>query len=238
MMMCAQGEGEPPRGRKTMDGAEATTIVLGKWPPPKETPEQIVARGQQRLHAFLGGGAAGAKEKRACDGGDASEEPRRSSQVFFEVVVTYPAVLARLLDAGRGEDPGFHAPEVSALLNIPRGVMPLYRLARRALRRQTGLMGDTPPGKGDDRARKDCADKSRCRELINGLCHLVDDMVKCCSGDKTLDSIRIGRVVFFRGLLEEVRINILKATPDQTPEQTGVMLAWCEGIGVLGDEPR
>lgn len=232
--MRGQGEGE------TMNGAEATTILLAsKLPPPKERPEQIVARGQQRLDALLGGAAA--KEKRttaACDGGDATKEPRRRSQVFFEVVVTHPAVLALLLDAGRGEDPGFHAPEVSALLNIPRGVMPLYRLAKRALQRQTGLMGDTPPGKGDDRARKDCADKSRCRELINGLCHLVDDMVKCCSGDKTLDSIRVGRTVFFRGLLEEVRINILKDTPNQTPEQTGVMMAWWEGISVLhGDEP-
>ncbi|MGB0550196.1 MAG: hypothetical protein ACPGR8_13785 [Limisphaerales bacterium] len=230
-----------------MDGAKATTIALGKWPPPKETPEQIVARGQQRLDAFLGGGAAGAKEKRACDGGDASEEPRRrNSRVEFEVVVTYPAVLARLLDAGTGEDPGFHAAEVSALLNIPRGPLPLYLLAKRAFGRQTGLMGDNPLGKGDDRARKDCVDatktatgdKSRCRELTNGLCHLVNNLCSCCSGVTTFDSIRIGRVVFFRGLLEEVRINILKATPDQTPEQTGVMLAWCEGISVLqGDEP-
>lgn len=231
--MRGQGEGE------TMNGAEATTILFAsKLPPPKERPEQIVARGQQSLDAFLGGAAA--KEKRttaACDGGDATKEPRRRSQVFFEVVVTDPAVLALLLDAGRGEDPGFHARVVSALLNIPRGVMPLYRLAERALRRQTRLMGDTPPGKGDDRARKDCADESR--ELINGLCHLVNDTVKCYSGDKTLDSIRVGRTVFFRGLLEEVRINILKDTPNQTPEQTGVMMAWWEGISVLqGDEPR
>lgn len=233
-----------------MDGAEATTILLAsKLPPPIETPEQIVARGWQRLDALFGG-AAGAEEKgdTACDGGDAAEEPRRrSSRVEFEVVVTHRAVLARLLDAGRGEDPGFHAAEVSALLNIPRGPLPLYRLAKRALRRQSGMMGDTPPGKGDSPARNDCVDatktatgdKRRCRELTNGLCHLVDDLCLCCSGDKTFDSIRIGRVVFFRGLLEEVRINILKATPDQTPEQTGVMMAWWEGISVLqGDEPR
>ena len=246
-MTDGQRGGEPPRGRETMDGAEATTIVLGKRPPPLETPEQIVARGQQMLDALLG---AGAKEKRAataCDGCDPAKKPRRrNSQVGFEVFVTYPAVLARLLDAGRGEDAGFHAAEVSVLLNIPHGVMPLYRLAKRALKRQSGMMGDTPARKGDARAKKDCVDatktatgdKSRCRELTNGLCHLVDDMCLCFSGDKTFDSIRIGRVVFFRGLLEDVRINILKATPDQTPEQTGVMLAWWEAISALqGDEP-
>lgn len=244
-MMRGQGGGEPPRGRKTMDGAEAATILLAsKLPPPKETPEQIVERGRKMLDALWGGTA---KEKRAtaCDGGDATEEPRRNPQVFFEAVVTFPAVLSRLLDAGRGEDPGFHAPEVSALLNIPPGPMPLYRMARRALRRQSGMMEDTPTRTETYPARKDCddatktvGDKSRRRELTNGLCHLVDDMCSCCSGDKTFGSIRIGRAVFFRGLLEEVRINIQKATPDQTPEQTGVMMAWWEGISVFqGDEP-
>lgn len=244
--MCVQGTSEgQPRERKTMDGAEATRILLAsKVPPPKETPDQVVERGRQMLLDLVGG-APPDNDNTSRDGGDA-EEPHRSSRVEFEVFVDHPAVLARLLDAGRNEDPGFHAPEVSALFNIPRGVMPLYRLAKRALGRQSGLMGEALARKGDSPARNDCVDatdtvgdKSRCRELVNGLCHLVDALCKCCAGETTFDSIRIGRVVFFRGLLEEVRINILKATPTQTPEQTEVMLAWWQGISVLqGDEPR
>ena len=228
-MMHGQGGGEIPGRRKTMDGAEATTILLAsKLPPPRLSPDGIVAKGWIRLRAYLDG-AAGAG---ACDLGDAKEP-----KVEFKVLVTHPPVLKRLLWAGMGEDPGFHAAEVSALLNIPRGPMPLYRLARRALKRQSGMMGE-------DLARKDCAtmtvgSKSHCRVLVNGLCHLVDDTYKCNEGKMLLDDVRIGRTVFFRGLLEEVRINILKDTPNQTPEQTGVMMAWWEGISVLqGDGPR